>query len=1038
MTPGANYCEDCGVPLAPELGGVCAACLWGDDDEATMALDLEFGEEIARGGMGIVYRARQANPAREVAAKMLLPRLLDEPGLRERFANEAKVAASLDHPGILPIYAVGESGGVPYFTMKLADGGSLADRLKKEGALPARDAVKLIAAIAEAIHYAHGRGVLHRDLKPGNILFDAAGRTFVSDFGLAKLVDPESGADLTRTIAILGTPQYLPPEIARGSLREASTSGDIYALGAVLHELLAGRPPFEADTVPGLLRRIADEDAKIPETLPRDLRAVLGRCLEKEPARRYATAGELAEDLRAWCAGHPVKARRPGLAERVGRWARRNPVVAALSACLVLVLALGLIGEFRSKARLSESLADSLLAQAALVRGDNGGGARSSALDLLRRSAALTPLPAVDRAAGLRGEAAAALALPSLKRADQWKVPGNWNLVRPAFSVDLTHYAAPAEAGGFALYETATRRSVGDFPLPGKAGATAGKFAFNASRERVTATYIDMTARHSVTEVYAISGVSPSFRGSFEADGIEGAVPVLFMDGSFLAQDGGRIWRGTDQSSLEPFPLAVKAGRLVASTLVLSDDENRLAAAVEDPPGLVVWNLESGDPHPAWSIPLPAIPQCLAWSHDGSRVAFAEGGSAPVDLIVVQASDGELLAKLPGHGSAVTTLAFHPNGDSLASVGFDNWIIWQAIEPGGFRVRLPGNPGPLVFSADGKRLGYSPGRGSLGLAEVALPVGWQRWKNSAGLGTVTCAESTPEGDRLVLATLAGLALWDAKEGRRLAFHPWLGSSVRWPWFRVSRDGDFLVCSDSEFPMTRWPILPGGFGEPETTRSPRGGTDIIQDFAANGRDWLVSGDREQREASAAANFYLWPDGDPTRARLIAAGARANGLFFIPPGTDSAIAFHSHQVDARLWDCVAAREIRMLGHPEPVFLGVSRDGKRVCTIGAAEGRLWNTGDWSQLASWSQEVRGKSVPVFSPDGASFATTTPAGQVFIRRSLDGASVLELAPPRDLTTPELLWLGNDRLLLVSALDGIHEWNLADLKAASAREGVPW
>ncbi len=1037
MTLQSGHCQDCGAALVGKLGGVCAACLWGGD-EAEDGSGLDFGAEIARGGMGIVYRARQANPEREVAAKMLLPKLLDEPGLRERFANEARVAASLDHPCILPVYAVGETGGVPYFTMKLADGGSLADRLKATGALSAREAVLLIADIAEAISYAHSRGVLHRDLKPGNILFDGNGRVYVSDFGLAKVMDAEGGADLTRTIAILGTPQYLPPEIARGSLREASTAGDIYALGAILHELLAGRPPFEADTVPGLLRKIADEDAKPPADLPADLRAILGKCLEKEPARRYATAGALADDLRAWSTGHTVKARNPGAPERVWRWARRNPVIAALAVCLVAAVAGGLLAEFHAKARLSDSLADSLLAQAALVRRDSGGGARSSALELVRQSSRQRSDVSPERAARMRGEAAAALALPSLKRVAQWKIPGNWNLVMPAFTSDLGRYAAPDEDGGFALFGTDSGRETETFPASESRLAIAGRFAFNASATVVAATYIDMTARRSTSEAYAISGGAPRLLGGFEGEGIEGAIPVLFRDGSFLVSEGGVCRRGKAKDVLAEFPLPVESGRIVPATLALSTDERRLAAVLEAPAGLAVWTLDSGSARPLWQRPLDAMPQCLAWSRDGARLAFAEGGEAPVDLVVVNGTDGEPIAHLPGHGSAVTTLAFHPDGESLASVGFDNWVVWQSAEPGGFRVRIPGNPGPLVFSEEGTRLGYSPGRGSLGVAEVALPVGWRRWENSAGLGTVTCVEATSDGSRLAVATLEGLALWDAENGRSLDFRPWSEASVRWPWFRVSPDGTFLVSSDSEIPMTRWTIRGDGFGEPEGIPRTRGGTDIMQDFTADGRDWLVSGDREQREASASANFYLWPGGDPARARLIAEGARANGLFFVSPGADFAVAFHSHQSDARLWDCKEAREIRSLGHPEPVFLGVSRDGTRVCTIGAAEGRLWNTADWSQIAVWSQEERGKAVPVFSPDSRSFATTTPSGQVSLRRSRDGAPVLELAPPRDLAAPDLVWAGNERLLLVSGVDGICEWNLATLKAAMLREDIPW
>jgi WD40 repeat protein len=633
---------------------------------------------------------------------------------------------------------------------------------------------------------------------------------------------------------------------------------------------------------------------------------------------------------------------------------------------------------------------------------------------------------------------AAAFALPSLEESDHWKIPGNWNLIRPAFTRDLTRYAAPSDEDGFAVFDAATRQVLQTVPPAGKPGEAPGIFAFDRSGTRVAASSVDMSAGRSVTEVHELSDESPRLLGRFENSGVTGAVPVLFADGRIIVQgdDGLRI--GRDEGDLVALALPVEKGRVIGMSLALSPDETRLAAALEDPPGLVVWALDHPTPRRVWQIEREAVPQCLTWSGDDEKLAFADRGTAPVSLVVAGAGDGNIHATLPGHGKPVATLAFHPDGDSIASVGFDQWVVWQAIEAGGFRVRIPGNPGPLGFSDDGTRLAYSPARGSLGLAAAAPPHGWRRWPGSGGLGTVTCSEASPDGRRLAVATLDGLALWDAEHGRRLDFHPWQTAAVRWPWFRIAPAGDFLVCSDSDVPMTRWPITGTGFGTVESVVAPRSGTYIMHDFSRTGNDWLVSADRVQREISATTNFYIWPEGDPSRERLLAPAARANGLTLIPPGSRFALASHSHLADARLWDGATAREIRALGHPEPVLLAVSPDGTRACTIGAAEGRLWNTGGWSLIASWSQQGRGRSAPFFCPDSRYFATTTAAGHVTIRHAADGATYLELTPPRDLAAPEVRWLGRDRLLLVSSLDGFHEWNLAVLKAAATREGAPW
>ena len=289
--------------------------------------DYELLEEIARGGMGVVYKARQVSLNRVVALKMILAGAFASPLDVQRFRTEAEAAANLDHPNIVPIYEVGEHQGQHYYSMKFIEGGSLAQHLPRLAG-DQRSAAQLVAAAARAVHHAHQRGILHRDLKPGNVLVDAEGRPHLVDFGLAKRVTEAKQTGLTRAGTVLGTPAYMAPEQARAE-KLLTTAVDVYALGAVLYELLTGRPPFlaasELDTLLQVLEREPEPPRRLKPAVHRDLEAVALKCLAKEPGRRYESAAALAEELDGWLAGKPVAARRLKRGERFAHWVRQNP-----------------------------------------------------------------------------------------------------------------------------------------------------------------------------------------------------------------------------------------------------------------------------------------------------------------------------------------------------------------------------------------------------------------------------------------------------------------------------------------------------------------------------------------------------------------------------------------------------------------------------------------------------------------------------------------------------------------------------------------
>jgi serine/threonine-protein kinase len=297
-------------------------------------------EEIGHGAMGVIYRARQRHSRRIVALKRILAREADSPETLIRFHREAQAAASLDHPNILPIYEVAEDqDGLPFFSMKFAAGGSLLEAAPSFRGEPFRS-VTLMAKVTRAVQYAHTQGILHRDLKPGNILLDGRGEPMVSDFGLAKWFDTAS--DMTRSLTIFGTPGYVAPEQASGSTVSLKPSTDVYSLGAILFDLLTGRPPFLGENVLAVIQRATQSAApklrSLKPTLDRDLETICAKCLEHDPAARYQSAGDLAEDLERWLTKRPIVARPLSPAVRVLRWSRRNPIAAGMA---ILLLALG-------------------------------------------------------------------------------------------------------------------------------------------------------------------------------------------------------------------------------------------------------------------------------------------------------------------------------------------------------------------------------------------------------------------------------------------------------------------------------------------------------------------------------------------------------------------------------------------------------------------------------------------------------------------------------------------------------------------------
>lgn len=359
--PSTIACATCGTPLAAQLGGHCPLCLLGLADEsagpdpvagsegATSGFrnrrfgDYELLEEIARGGMGVVYRARQVSLNREVALKMILAGELAGPDALRMFRREAHAAAQLHHPNIVPVHEIGEHELQHYFSMRLVPGGRSIARWAEGRRGDWKALAEAVAKAARAVAFAHDHGVLHRDLKPSNILWDDAAGPQVTDFGLAKLLDEVDGS-MTLSARVFGSPNYMAPEQAGGKDAVVTTATDVYGLGAVLYELLSGRPPFRGTTALDTIRRAVEQSPEPLKDVPRDLSTICLKCLEKDPARRYRSAAALADDLERFTRGEPVSAVPLTGLETAWRWARRRPQVAALLAVSVVSLVAGVVG----------------------------------------------------------------------------------------------------------------------------------------------------------------------------------------------------------------------------------------------------------------------------------------------------------------------------------------------------------------------------------------------------------------------------------------------------------------------------------------------------------------------------------------------------------------------------------------------------------------------------------------------------------------------------------------------------------------------
>lgn len=1020
----SDICSTCGAPLdSARYDGRCEVCLFAD----AFALRVEDGtlgeidgheliEEIARGGMGVVYRARQREPEREVALKTMRGAELDSPAALARFEHEARAMAGLDHPAILPVFTFGEQDGVPFFTMKLATGGTLAQRLGRYAG-KWREIAELVATIADAVQHAHTHAVLHRDLKPGNILFDESGHAFVSDFGIAKLLDSTDGA-LTRTAAVLGTPHYLAPEIAAHDARAATTASDVWSLGVILYELLAQRRPFDGDSIPALLRAITDtEPVGLPD-VPRDLAVITRKALAREPAGRYASASDFAEDLRRWLAGQAITARPVSALERLRLWARRNPLVAALSALLALAVLVGGGLLVRAYHRTQEALRDALIIQARFERASGQVGERLSALATLQRAAAIR----MDT--GIVSECAAALAQPDVSARPAWKfaeVDGN---EIAEFSPALDRCAVPERAGGFTLRTAAEgkvlRRCTA--PLP------AITFAFAADGASLAA-----KLSNDLVQIWPAQGDAPvaEIPGS-AVFGLKSGIPAAFS--SALA-----AWAvvGRDGAVLKVSPTGeqsvwLPASGRVAGSLKFDPRGERLVAAFRD--GLELWAM-SGQPRLLWSRPQQNTLAALAWHPSGLFLATtAQTGIR--EVTVLDAASGTERVRLRGPMQSIGGLAFHPTRDLLAAVSNDTSLRLWDYRDGRQVLMIPGAGRTVAWSPDGRRLGCEIGLEAIGVFDFADDAVLREFGAHYVFGQGTTNDFTASPDRRwLLANANGLVeLWNT-ETRKLAGEIHRATLGADPAF-LTPDGRWLVSTDDSgrAGLCRWPLQRDA-ATGATSLGPMealpGTTGLhLREVAGDGT-WLVY-------RGPTRTWESWPGGAATHATTLLRDASFAVRFspdlrwaLVPRGKA-----HLDLVDRRAPASPHPIELAGAG-----FARFSPDSRWAFVRGTDENLLLETGTSREVARWGTGGYryGVGCTAFSADSKRLALSVNNESIQILSVPELRLLVSLTPPRALDFRRLVFSADGGKLWALGVAGrIFEWDLGGLQTELQRLGLSW
>ncbi|HKS35569.1 MAG TPA: protein kinase [Verrucomicrobiae bacterium] len=1020
-------CERCGAMLPRDsTDGLCPVCLvrlvTGEGESSDAAPRLEearrsaaprigsrVGEYVleaplGEGGMGIVYRARQLGLNRVVALKMLPFGRFSPDAHLKRFQAEAEAIARLRHPNIVTIHEVGEHDGQPFFSMEYVDGSDLA-KVIRERPLPIREAARLLAGVAKAIQYAHENGIVHRDLKPSNILIGREGEPHVSDFGLARNLASDS--DLTMTGQALGSPHYIPPEQAEGRREAHTAASDVYGLGAILYHLLVGRPPFVGETVPAILRQLAEADPVPPRLLnpdvPGDLETICLKCLEKNPARRYWTARKLAEELERFLRDEPIHARPVGPLERGWRWCRRRPAVAGMTAVTSLTLCIGLMASLtlgrreQERARqLSVSLVrvelqrvedlfergespEALAHLARLLRDrpDNRVVAQRTVSALTHRNFLAPASAEFENVHQGRRSALAVTAnrivsatgdgrkLVLWNTSNELARENEWSLAEPA-------YLAAFDAAGSRLVVVTGDNAVQFWNLAGQPTLLAtGKLSIEPAT-------IQFDSKGSL-----LLAIQPD-RGAELMDAGTGVILRQFAnvhfaelnaDGRWLVTVAGTEATVRDAKTLEPVGSSIRHAYRIESAR-FSPDSTRLITAAADMSARI-WEVPSGR---RVGRPLFHQEQLLdaAFSPDGQRV-FTVALSAQGQLW--DAVSGLPMGRSFPQRRPLDAALFSPDGLWLLSFYQDRvWIrdafSGEAIcEP----VRLASSASRVQFLADGRRIVITdPGDGGRARLWSALPGDAPPVLLPHEIELVWAGFS-PDGSRILTCSKDRTArIWSATNGAALTGP--LRHDRRLTCGVFDSTGARVATGDFDGIARIWNAVSG---EPIARPLKHGGDVTGVAFSPDGK-WLAS-------AATDGTARIWNSDTGAEGPVLRHQGAVRALAFTPDGNRLATAGDDREVS--VWSLPTAALKTTLKHPVGVTcLAFSRDGRRLVS-GDQSGnvRIWNVESGTELSPPLQHAGLVNSVRFSGDDRLLVT---ASSDQTARVWDAATHRPVSPP--------------------------------------------
>lgn len=944
--------------------------------------EYELLAEIARGGMGVVYRARQVRLNRVVALKMILAGQFAGQADVQRFHTEAEAAAQLDHPGIVPIYEVGEHEGHHFFTMGFVEGGSLASRLQ-QGPLALREAALLVRQIAEAVQYAHERGVIHRDLKPPNILLDRAGQPRISDFGLAKYIHHDSG--LTASGQVMGTPSYMPPEQAAGLTNEIGSAADIYSLGAILYEMLVGRPPFRAATLLETLEQVRSQEPVAPSRLQpglhRDLETICLTCLQKEPVKRYESAAALADDLARFLGGEPIAARPVSSVERAWRWAKRKPVLAGLLATVAVLIVAVVVVPSVLAVRLNVARKDSDHNAGEARKNQKTAEANAIAAEGQRREAvkqaliakAQEKLASEEKVRAEKGELEARRRFyaAQMNLAGQAAGQGHMGRVlellesqRPRFDEeDLRSFE------WYHLWQVCFRGQTRVSSLF-ESSARLGHDAVYATAVSPDGRLLAAGTRFACVRLFTLPGMEDA--GEIRASDTVWDVTFSPDSRTLAIADHTNVVKLWDVATRRPLKTLVGPQGAVSNSLSFSPDGNLLAVGRH--PFVLLWDvavdevraelITAGSPFAAFSRDGKLLAagdssgKFTIWAWDGARaeervvqpygggkLVFSPDGkrlvTGGVAACVWDAGTGREVARLPDESAAIQDIAISHDGKTVAFGTYDRQVKLWNLETNEVDCRASRGPVHTVtFSPDDAAL-FTGGEDTVVRQWLVAAEPEPRVLAQARVKSLAFA---PTSELLAAACLDGsLRLWDAGTGREVAK------------LEAHVTGEFA-------------------GAPTFA-----GANAVA-FSPDGK-WLASGGGDP-------NAKLW-DTDTWQLRNTLNQGQGRSVFsvaFSPDSLTLGASCKSMNVlgpPARLWDVAAGIEkISLPGqHWAVPTVEFSSDGKRIAT-GQQFGTiaLWDarTGrEVATLASRTAAHHNINSVAFSPDGKLLVTAGNEGTI-------------------------------------------------------------